>query len=126
MALDSNGDMALNSAGIPFFIGSADEAIQRLRVRFLFFLGEWYRDQRLGVPYYQHVLIKDPNLVLVRSLWRQLILDTPGITSINRLTESFDRAKRELRPVFEAVFEDGTEITDSDVLPITLLPLEVP
>ncbi len=126
MALDSDGDMALSAAGIPFFIGSSDEAIQRLRVRFKMFLGEWYRDQNLGVPYYQHVLIKQPNLVLIRSLWRQLILDTPGITGINRLTESFDRVARELRPVFEAVFEDGTVITDADVLPITLLPLEVP
>lgn len=126
MALDSDGDMALSSAGIPFFIGSSDEVIQRLGVRFKFFLGEWYLDQLLGVPYYEHVLIKNPNLILVRSLWRQLILDTPGITGINRLTESYDRVARELRPVFEAVFEDGTVITDSDVLPITLLPLEVP
>lgn len=126
MALDSDGDMALSDAGLPFFIGSADEAIQRLRVRFLFFLGEWYRDQRLGVPYYEHVLIKNPRLTLVRSIWRQLILDTPGITSLNRLTESYDRVARELRPVFEAVFEDGTVITDADVLPVTLLPLEVP
>ena len=126
MALDSDGDMALSSAGLPFFIGSVDEAIQRLRVRFLFFLGEWYRDQLLGVPYFEHVLIKSPNLTLVRSLWRQLILDTPGITSLVRLTESFDRTTRELRPVFSAIFEDGTVITDEDVLPITLLPLEVP
>lgn len=125
MALDSDGDMALNSAGLPFFIGSADEAVQRLRVRFLFFLGEWYRDQLLGVPYFEHVLIKRPNLTLVRSLWRQLILDTPGIARLNRLTESFDPVTRSLRPVFEAVFEDGTVITDEDVLP-TLLPLEVP
>ncbi len=126
MALDINGDMALSSAGLPFFIGSVDEAIQRLRVRFLFFLGEWYRDQRLGVPYFEHVLIKRPRLTLVRSLWRQLILDTPGITRLDRLTESFDPKIRELRPVFAAIFEDGTVITDADVLPQTLLPLEVP
>lgn len=125
MALDINGDMALSSAGLPFFIGGADEAIQRLRVRFLFFLGEWYRDTRLGVPYFEHVLIKRPNLTLVLSLWRQLILDTPGITRLKRLTQSFDKTTRTLRPVFEAVFEDGTVISDEDVLP-TLLPLEVP
>ncbi len=125
MALDSDGDMALSSAGLPFFIGSVDEAIQRLRVRFLFFLGEWYRDTLLGMPYYEHVLIKQPNLTLVRSLFRQLILGTPGIIRLDRLTESFDPLTRTLRPVFEAVFQDGTVITDNDVLP-TLLPLEVP
>ena len=126
MALDSDGDMALSSAGLPFFIGSVDEAIQRLRVRFKFFFKEWYRDQNLGVPYFEHVLIKSPRLTLVRSLWRQLILDTPGITRLDRLTESFDPVTRVLRPVFAAIFEDGTEITDNDVLPKTLLPLEVP
>lgn len=125
MALDSNGDIALNDAGIPFFIGGVDEAIQRMRVRFQFFLGEWYRDQNLGIPYFQHILIKRPRLTLVRSLWRQTILDTPGIIRLDRLTESYDKATRTLRPVFEAVFEDGTVITDGDVLP-TLLPLEVP
>ena len=123
MALDSDGDMALDSAGLPFFIGGVDEAIQRMRVRFLFFLKEWFRDQNLGVPYFEHILIKRPNLTLVRSLWRQVILGTPGITGLNRLTESYDPVLRTLRPVFEAVFEDGTLITDNDVVP-TWLPLE--
>lgn len=125
MALDDDGDMALSSAGLPFFIGSIDETIQRLAVRFKFFLAEWYRDTLLGVPYYEHVLIKNPNLTLIRSLWRQLILDTPGVVRLNRLTESYDKTTRTLRPVFEAVHEDGEVITDGDVLP-TLLPLEVP
>lgn len=125
MALDSNGDMALSSAGLPFFIGGADEAIQRMRVRFLFFLGEWYRDQLLGIPYYEHVLVKNPRLTLVLSLWRQTILGTPGITGLNRLTQSYDKSLRTIQPVFEAVFEDGTVITDADVLP-SLVPLEVP
>lgn len=125
LALGSDGDIALNTAGLPHFIGGGDEAAQRMRVRFRFVHGEWYRDTRLGVPYFEHVLVKAPNLVLIRSLFRQLIKSVPGIVAIDRLGEDFDRQTRTLRPVFACRYEDGTTITDREVLP-TLQPLEVP
>lgn len=124
LALDTDGDIALGSAGIPHFIGGADEAIQRMGVRFRFVRGEWYRDTRLGIPYFEHVLLKRPRLQLVRSLFRQTILGVPGIERLERLTESFDRAIRTLKPEFAAVHQDGTVITDRDV-EASLLPLEV-
>ncbi|NIU06205.1 MAG: hypothetical protein GWO40_18325 [Gammaproteobacteria bacterium] len=125
LALDENGDIDLNSAGLPHFIGGRDEAVQRLRVRFRFFRGEWYRDQRLGMPWFEVVFVKAPNPVHVRSLFRQLILGVPGVTRINRLSETLDRASRVLRPSFGAAFEDGSEVTDERVLGESFSPLEV-
>lgn len=112
IALDAGGDLALNSSGLPHFIGGAQAAAQRLRVRLGFFRGEWFRDTRLGVPYFQAILGKRVNLVLIRSIFRQVILDVPGIVALDRLTETFDRPSRTLRPVFTARYEDGTAITE--------------
>lgn len=125
LALDDDGDIALNSAGLPHFIGGADEAAQRMGVRFKFFRGEWYRDLRLGVPYFEVVFTKAPNLVHVRSLFRQLILGVPGVTRLNRLSETFDRGTRVLRPTFSAAFEDGSEVDDARVLGESWSPIEV-
>lgn len=119
LALGNDDDIALNSAGLPYFIGGADEARQRIRVRFRFVRGEWYRDTRLGVPWFEVILVKQPNLTLVRSLFRQVVRSVRGVT-LQRMGETYDAASRTLSPSFAARFEDGSTITDVD----TFRPLE--
>ena len=67
---------------------------QRIRVRLQFFLGEWFLDKRQGMPYFQAILIKNPDLTLVQSIFRRAILGTPGVLAIAKLRTSFDRANR--------------------------------
>ena len=87
-------------------------------------LGEWYRDTRLGFPWFERVLIKSPSLVLIRSLFRQTILSVPGVVAIETLSETYDRATRTLRPSFRARMDDGTILDDAAVFG-SLQPLEV-
>ena len=80
---------------------------QRLAVRLNFFAGEWFVDLRQGVPYYRDVFVKNPNDPLIRSLFRTVVLDTPGIISCPTLELVRDPATRRARVVFEAVSVDG-------------------
>jgi hypothetical protein len=71
------------------------EAI-RLRVvsRLKFFKGEWFLDKRQGIPYFEAVFVKNPDLSLVQSIFRQAILGTPGVQSIARMVTTFNRGAR--------------------------------
>jgi hypothetical protein len=96
------GDLALENGTLVFCSGAAFYR-QKLAARFKFFLGEWFLDQRLGLPYYQNVFVKNPDLDLIRSLFRRVILTTPGIKSIKTFTLSFDPAARKLSFSFHAL-----------------------
>jgi len=71
------------------------------------FKGEWFLDTRVGVPYYDSILIKNPDLVVIRSIFRNAILSTPGIANLDALTTAFDAASRKLTVEFTAIKEDG-------------------
>lgn len=87
-----------------------DAILQRIKVRFRFFLGEWFLDTRLGVPYFRDILIKSPDLILVSAIFRQVLLTTPGVKSVASFTSTPDWSARLLTADFEATLDDGTRI----------------
>lgn len=113
-----SGDLALVSGTIAPVAGPV--AIrQKLSARFKFFLGEWFLDLRQGVPYYRDVFTKDPNLDVIRSLFRKLILGTPGVLSLASFVINYDQASRSMTFAFQAKVSGGVVIvapTDRDFL----------
>lgn len=78
-----------------------DAAIrQHLAIRLRFFLGEWFLDERLGIPYFDSILVKNPNLILVRGILRNAILTTPGIQSLEKFEFEYDNTVRKMRVDF--------------------------
>lgn len=111
-------DLLLNSAGDidvvdnELIIVDGDDAIlQHLSIRLKFFLGEWFLDERIGVPYYQDILKKNPNLVAVRTIFRDAILKTPGVESIDRFDLTIDANIRKMYVSF-TIKKDDSSILD--------------
>jgi len=82
-----------------------------LKIRLGFFLGEWMLDRRIGLPYYQQILIKNPKTAVVRNLFRKAILDTPGIVSVNDLLVDYSPGARTLDVSFSAKTDGGENLT---------------
>lgn len=59
--------------------------------------GEWFLDLDYGLPYFEQVLVKNPNIPQVTDLFRRAILSIQGVSSVERLSVSFDTAARQLR-----------------------------
>lgn len=94
-----NGDLVLNS-GL--------EAIrQNLQSRLSFFLGEWFLDVDAGVPYYQDVLKKNPDPVILDGVFKDAILGTPGVIGLDEFDMQMDTALRQLKLTFRARTTDG-------------------
>lgn len=91
-----------------------DEAIaQQLRTRLKFFLGEHFLNVSLGLPFYREILKKNPNLNLVRSIFREAILTTPGVVSVEELFLEINGATRTLEISFKARIDTGEELVFS-------------
>jgi hypothetical protein len=100
------GDLDLTGHRLNLISGS-DAIRQQVIIRCKFFYEEWFLDERLGIPYFRDILIKNPNLDLVRSLYRQTILGTPGVATLPTLDLDLDTATRELTVTFVATTDTG-------------------
>lgn len=93
-------DIKLNAAGNDIdlinggeLVTGVDAIVQHMLIRLRFFKGEYFLNLLLGFPYYQDVFRKAPKLVVVRSLFREVIRETPGVLDITafELTTTTDR-----------------------------------
>jgi hypothetical protein len=103
----ATGLAALGAGGSLVVVEGIQQIRERISARLKFFVGEWFLDLRQGVPYYRDVLLKSPNLPLVRSLFRRIVLDTPGVLSVAKLDVVVDGASRQAQVTFEAVCDGG-------------------
>ncbi len=90
--------------------GVPETAAQRLLITLRMFTGEWFLDLTAGVPYYQSILVKNPDLDLIRSVLRQTIAADPLVVDVPRVDVELDRATRILTVSFAARLREGSEL----------------
>lgn len=91
----ANGDLVL--------VDGLAAIAQDVTTRLQFFLGEWFLNTSAGIPYFQKILVKNPNLAVVGSLLRKTILTTPGIKTLTEdLSFVFTGATRTMSVSFTA------------------------
>lgn len=105
------GDLDVSDTGVVRLTnGVPESAAQRLLVTLRMFTGEWFLDLRAGVPYYQSILVKAPDLDLVRSVFRQVIAADPFVVDVPIVDVALDRATRVLTLSFTARLREGSEL----------------
>ncbi len=106
------GDLELDAGGDFVFIDGSELVRQNIAARFRFFLGEWFLDTREGVPYYRDILVKSPDPAVVRSIFSQVLADTPGVLAILSFDLVFDARERTVRFSFEVQATDDVISVD--------------
>ena len=113
--LDSTGDIELIEGSMS--LNSTNFAIaQHLRSRLRTFYGEWFLDISKGVPYFEQILIKNPNPVSVDSILKKEILETDGVLELREFDLDLNPTTRELTLTFEARTITGS-VEFSEVIP---------
>lgn len=114
LAQDQDGGFLLTAGKTTLLTGSAAGAV-KLFNKFRLFTGSWFRDTRLGVPYFPAVFgVKNPNLGVLNQIVRYVILNTPGVKDCD-VNVKFDRAARQANVSFSATWDDGAVITTDDL-----------
>jgi hypothetical protein len=96
LLMDADGDLAQPGGDLASAAG-APAIAQALRMRLALFAGEWFLDLDAGVPYFEQVLVKNPNMTAIRAVFRREILATPGVLGLLYLTLNYAAADRSLR-----------------------------
>jgi hypothetical protein len=110
LALDTDGD--IDVSGMELHLVEDGEAIeQHAEFRLRFVKGEYFLDETLGTPYFQEILIKNPDLVAVRSILRRVVAETPGVVSVDVFELTVDTATRIASVYWEATADSGQTIT---------------
>lgn len=116
LALDSQtGDLYLVGGNLATVDGR-DAIAQSLLLSLRFYLGEWFLDRRIGIPYFERVLVKNPRIPEVESILRQVILAAPGVTGLERFDFTFDAAQRTARLRFTASSTSGPVVFDRELI----------
>ena len=95
-----DGDLVLSS-----------DVRQATTIRLLTFLGEWFLDTTRGLPYLTDIFGKPLRPELVRSLYRNEIVNTPGVDEVLVITLDFDTTTRKLDVSWTAT-DDDSEIVE--------------
>jgi len=110
LKLTDAGDLDLTEGRLSLVDGL--EAVrQRCLLRLRTYRGEWFMDQRVGMPWVPEVLGSKPvATAAVAQRIRQALLSTPGVTQVLAVTPTFDSRTRELSVAFTAAATlDGRE-----------------
>lgn len=117
--LTASGDLDLSTGDLQVVEGR-DETAQRLRIVFNTNKGEWFLDDRVGMPYTQSIFVKNPQMDLVRSIYRQMALKDDGVDRVDEVVLEFDSPTRTLTVALVAADENGDTI-EFGTLPVVEL-----
>lgn len=107
-ALDSTSwDLALKNGDL-YFVKDQDDVVQYAQQSLKTFLGEWFLDESIGVPYFDYIFVMNPNPNLVDSIFKTALLNCPGIQEITSLTLSVNSSTRQASIDFTGRGQSGT------------------
>lgn len=96
LAQTSTNDLQLTNGKLVLVEDNAEQVAILLKNRLQFFKGEWFLDAREGVPFYDLVLVKAPDRAFLARMFRNIVLDTPGVSQVLELTAELTAATRHL------------------------------
>ena len=103
--LAPDGDLNITGHGD---IQLTESVRQAIRIRLLWFFGEWKFAPLLGVPYFEDVLVKNPNLSRVRRIVRSQVMSVREVRGVDNINVSVNAGTREARISFDADLDDET------------------
>lgn len=98
-------------------VDDAEAIRQHLIQRLKTFMGEWFLDLRIGIAYRQQVMVKNPDPIVLDSLFKAEIIATPGIVELTEFGLAMDARLRQLQLTFKAVADTGAVISFNEVIP---------
>jgi len=114
-----DGDLAIENNSFSL-VTESEEIRQRIKQNLQTFLGEWFLDTTLGVPYFQVVFDKNSPPSLIEDVFKAAILETEGVVELVEFTDlDLDSATRELTVDFSYrdLFSDSVLNFNEVVLP---------
>ena len=115
----TDGDLDLTT-GKMLMIEDEQAITQKLSIGLRIFIGEFFADQDVGLPYYEKILVKNPKLGVLQSVFKKAILSCEGVTSVENMRTQFFADERRLAISFYARLQSGRLVPVKDSFVIGL------
>lgn len=89
--LDQSGDLFISKDGD---IVLENSVAQKIRIRLLWFEGEWRWDREEGLPYMKDLLVKNPDTDSFETAVREKIFEVEEVTEVKNVQIDYDRQTR--------------------------------
>ena len=89
--LDNNGDLFLGKDGDIILSNSVR---QKIRIKLLWFLGEWRWNKDYGLPYFEELLIKNPDTEAFERYIHDVLVEIEEVTEIFKVEIAVDPETR--------------------------------
>lgn len=104
---NTNNDLQVSEGNLTI-IRDLDLVIaQKLTCLMQLYLGEWFADTRIGMPYYQAILVKGADLNAIGQIFRNAFSQVNGVKSIVSADLNFISTTRTLIAVFSIETDSG-------------------
>ena len=103
--LTPDGDLNITEHGD---IQLTESVRQAIRIRLLWFFSEWRFAPELGVPYFEDILIKNPNISRIRSIIRREVMSVREVRDVRDLNIDINAHSRRAVFSFNAVTDEET------------------
>jgi hypothetical protein len=88
-------------------IDNAERIGQQIKITLQSWFSEWFLDTTQGIPYLEHICIKNPNLQHIRQIFRNAIMSVDGVDSVTELTLNVNAKERILSVNYTANTSSG-------------------
>lgn len=103
--LDSNGDLFISKSGD---IRLENSVAQKIRIRLLWFEKEWRWNKEEGLPYFTHLLKKNPDIDYCESVVREKIFQVTEVVDVKDVRITFDSKTRMAAIYYVALTDEET------------------
>jgi hypothetical protein len=117
IALDPVTGGFVFASGALQFVSDGPSIVQAVNCALKTFLGEYFLDDpdnpTVGVPYFQNVLVKNPDAKILDAVFRAVILGVQGVATVVSLNFSYTAATRALAVAWSATTDLGLLVSGS-------------
>jgi hypothetical protein len=100
-------DLTLEERNLRLTVNTTEWLSAKLEARLKTFLGEWFANNEIGVPYYQEILKKQVDIDNVQSIFSEIIKETPGVEELLTFNVAFDNSTRTYSYDFRVLASTG-------------------
>lgn len=102
--LDRDGDLYFEGADIVL----ANSVCQNIKIRLRWFFQEWRWDDEAGIPYFEYLFLKNPDLDQVKEIIEEQIFNVDEVTEVNDVSIEIDSKSRRATITYEAATDEET------------------
>lgn len=102
------GDLELGDDNDLVIVDGTEAILQNIVQNIRWFFSEWFLNTADGMPYYQQILVKNPDQGTIDALFQNRILGTPGVVALTSYSFSPNFVTRQLSISFTVRTTSGT------------------